>query len=608
LAAAFLAGPSLARATTWCVKDPSCPAGGNSSQLTVDGAATAAVNGDTILIGPGKFMETVSDGAKLLTYIGAGPTNTVIQAPTQNTTTFATGNGVVANLGIELGGGSGGTALFFGGAAINVAITAPPGTTGGLGVAIHGGSFERGTITLPTGPGVTTEGVAATPAAGGTVQDSTVTATVGLRDVIAVARDRIFAAHGINDDNSSPGGGGDRQFFVDDTLVDTTTAGPESGLTFIAGSALSGTAVSAVVTIHHTTFVGDGAGGSTGISVNAQSSQSFVAASVQLSSTIVRGYTTALSEAAAGSNAHGAAATIFDDYSDFNPALETSSNTGNPVGTGGITNGTHNLNVDPGFDSTAATNPLAFQLLATSPLIDAGQPSLLGGESVLDLAGAPRAVADHGGAVPLTDIGAFEYQPHPPVVRASARAGTVATGHPAAFSANASDPDPQDQLTLTWNFDDGGTASGANVEHSFSTPGRHKATVTVTDLDGLRASTDVDVLVVSPGKITKLRVKPSTLVPARSGSSIAAVAGALVSYSDSAAATTTFTVARKTGRHAFKTIGRFKHADVQGSNRFRFTGRVNGHPLAPGSYRLKAVASDVAGNGPAAFATFSVRG
>jgi PKD domain len=527
----------------------------------------------------------------------------VVQSPTQNTTTFATGNGIVADLGIELGGGSSGTALFFGGTAVDVAITAPPGTTGGLGVSLHGGSSENGTVTLPTAPAVTT-GVANGISAGGAVQDSTVTATTALNGIVNVSRDRIFASTGINLSNGSPGGCSNRQFFVEDALVDTTAA----GIVFGAGSSLSGSDVTTTLTIRHSTLIGGGAGGSTGVGVTAQTSSSFVAAEVSISGTIVRGYATAISQVSTGGGGHGASANIFDDYSDFNPALKSQTNNGTPVGSGAISDGIHNLNVDPGFVSTTPSDPLAFRLLAASPLIDSGLPGLSGGESPLDLAGAPRAVADHGGAVPLSDIGAFEYQPRPPAVIASAGARAVAIRHPAAFRANASDPDPGDQLTFTWSFDDGGTASGANVGHTFATPGLHTATVTVTDLDGLRASAAAQVLVVAPGKITRMRVKPSTLVPARSGPSIAAARGALISYSDSAAATTTFTVARKTRRHGLKTIGRFKHSDVQGSNRFRFSGRVGGHRLTPGSYRLQAVASNIAGHGPAAFATFSVRG
>jgi hypothetical protein len=36
-------------------------------------------------------------------------------------------------------------------------------------------------------------------------------------------------------------------------------------------------------------------------------------------------------------------------------------------------------------------------------------------------------------------------------------------------------------------------------------------------------------------------------------------------------------------------LGSFTHRDRKGANSFHFTGRVNRHRLAPGSYRLQAV-------------------
>jgi hypothetical protein len=69
-AAALALTPALATATTWCVKDPTCPAGSNASQSTIQGAVNAASNGDTIAIGPGKFTETVNSGVKQLTFRG----------------------------------------------------------------------------------------------------------------------------------------------------------------------------------------------------------------------------------------------------------------------------------------------------------------------------------------------------------------------------------------------------------------------------------------------------------------------------------------------------------------------------------------------------------
>jgi hypothetical protein len=36
------AAPAAAGATTWCVKDPTCPPSGNASQTTIQGAINAA--------------------------------------------------------------------------------------------------------------------------------------------------------------------------------------------------------------------------------------------------------------------------------------------------------------------------------------------------------------------------------------------------------------------------------------------------------------------------------------------------------------------------------------------------------------------------------------
>ena len=45
----------------------------------------------------------------------------------------------------------------------------------------------------------------------------------------------------------------------------------------------------------------------------------------------------------------------------------------------------------------------------------------------------------------------------------------------------------------------------------------------------------------------------------------------------------------------FATAGRFAVRGKLGLNRLRFSGRVRGRPLAPGTYVLRAVAVDLAG-------------
>ncbi|WP_249011801.1 DUF3324 domain-containing protein [Conexibacter sp. DBS9H8] len=47
---------------------------------------------------------------------------------------------------------------------------------------------------------------------------------------------------------------------------------------------------------------------------------------------------------------------------------------------------------------------------------------------------------------------------------------------------------------------------------------------------------------------------------------------------------------RRIGWHLV-TVGSFTHQDYAGINRFRFSGRVNGHPLKPGRYTLQVTAA-----------------
>jgi hypothetical protein len=104
-----------------------------------------------------------------------------------------------------------------------------------------------------------------------------------------------------------------------------------------------------------------------------------------------------------------------------------------------------------------------------------------------------------------------------------------------------------------------------------------------------------------------MSINPARFPAARRGGSVARKTGAKVSYRDSQAATTIFTVARilpgrKSGKRCVKPTARnrgakrctrfvrvrgsFSHVDVAGKNSFRFTGRVRRKALKPGRYRL----------------------
>jgi hypothetical protein len=166
--------------------------------------------------------------------------------------------------------------------------------------------------------------------------------------------------------------------------------------------------------------------------------------------------------------------------------------------------------------------PGDFHQASTSPTIDAGVTSADNGATDFD--GDPRALGAS------TDIGADEFVPSPPV-----------------------DPgDPGD-------------------------PGNPPA-----------GSADLLSLELSPRRFVAAGKGPSVRPVGRSNRK---AAGTIVTFRLSAEASVRFTVERRTkhGRSAARFVpvrGGFDVAGRAGQNSFRFTGRVGGRTLRPGSYRL----------------------
>lgn len=151
----------------------------------------------------------------------------------------------------------------------------------------------------------------------------------------------------------------------------------------------------------------------------------------------------------------------------------------------------------------------------------------------------------------------------------------------------------------------------------------------VTNTVGTSFGADRTFVTKQLPKISHLRVSPPALIPASRGKTVTAAVktGATVSYTDTVAATTSFTIQRgKPGhrqgsacvkpsqhnRHAKRCtrwvkVGHFTRQDRAGANRFHFSGRIGGHKLSPGKYRLHAVPRDAAGTGAAANAGFRVK-
>jgi hypothetical protein len=102
----------------------------------------------------------------------------------------------------------------------------------------------------------------------------------------------------------------------------------------------------------------------------------------------------------------------------------------------------------------------------------------------------------------------------------------------------------------------------------------------------------------------RLALSPRAFNASARGSSISRLTGTQVSYSLSVPALTTFRVehyVRRGHRHRYVRLrGHFSHGSQSGTNSFRFTGRLSHHPLAPGRYRLVAVAKSGSGQTTAA--------
>ncbi len=201
-------------------------------------------------------------------------------------------------------------------------------------------------------------------------------------------------------------------------------------------------------------------------------------------------------------------------------------------------------------------------------------------------------------------------------------------------------------LAFSWSVNGTAIAGATSSSIVAGSAGSYTCSVTASNEAGATAASSAAVTITGPlvaapappvllptnivavGQITGLSISPHKFHAATRGASIASThTGVTVSYSDSQAATTTFTVLmpvkgfkhgskclakRPTGHGRvarctlYRPLGTFTHRDAAGHNSFRFSGRVKGHRLAAGSYRLQAVPALAGRVGSARTATFTI--
>ena len=90
----------------------------------------------------------------------------------------------------------------------------------------------------------------------------------------------------------------------------------------------------------------------------------------------------------------------------------------------------------------------------------------------------------------------------PPTAIISATPTEINEGESVSFSAEASRDTDGELVSYDWNFGDGDTGTGLNVEHAYTHSGHYTASLTVTDSDNLFATDTADITVGPTSALT----------------------------------------------------------------------------------------------------------
>jgi PKD repeat protein/WD40 repeat protein len=82
---------------------------------------------------------------------------------------------------------------------------------------------------------------------------------------------------------------------------------------------------------------------------------------------------------------------------------------------------------------------------------------------------------------------------------------TNCSGQACSFDGSASTDSDGTVIDYAWDFGDGSTATGAQAQHGYATPGTYTVTLTVTDEDGAPASTTTDIVIEGADSVIGFR-------------------------------------------------------------------------------------------------------
>jgi hypothetical protein len=605
-ALACLALPAAAPAATFCVASPSNCSGG-SDQPTLQAAINAAqVNGngkDVIRVGAGLFDGAgIVDGAgNPVQIIGEGSNKTAFSAPSnsgvQTMLDVQEPTSELQDLRVHVDNAAATSGIKLAGATATDVLVTNSLTDTVDGFSLSGSAeVDDSAVDLICPANLQCRGFFVTTGATPTIRDTYIAATVGVSAVggdPTVRRTRVRATQGVVASGGS-------NVTVADTMI--RVPGNQASNFQVAGLASAGNGTTHLEA-DRVTVSGDGSGYGVWNVPNGGAGND---ATVDLQGSVIDNVQTDLRENHSG----GATGSITVAWTGY----RTGSTTGTIVGGGNNLNLT---NVDPKLVDVGG------QLMSPahdSPLVDRGDPAFqpfLGGlDAVLNT--RVRDGDATGGA--RVDLGALEYQRAAPVAKATGPA-TGLTGETLTFQdTGSSDPDPGEDVTYAWSFDDGATATGTSAQHAFATAGQHTATLKVTDPVGLTAQTTVTVTVSDPPappqpdpgpqpdpnpgpgpgpapnvapKLTNVWLAPKSFKP-RKGKK----GGTAIRLTLSETATLTFKVekrSRKGRKLRWKKVGSFTRKVGAGKKTVIWDGKLAGKGLPKGSYRLTARAADAGG-------------